>query len=424
MSNYHLPESNDTVNARKHPLPPWLLPLGLLAATNLFAPCVGHAATARTTVRASPLPHYELKISRDEWTRLQRSARSDERRPATFTAEGKDYAIGLRYRGDWARTWPKKPLKVFFTGDKEFEGQKVLNFNSCWRDPAFVREALAYHVYAACGVPSPKARMVRLNLNGQFYGLFVEVEQPDKAFVKRLNLKGAAIYKADSPGGASDERDLGTEAGFRAHYEKESRKQEGYGDLQEFCRALARATNTVEFFHRHVELPAYINYLAATALVQNWDYFNKNHFLVRDTLGSKKWLMIPWDLDRTFGDHWSGGFDHATLPLVLGTSARPGPTGWNQMFEAFFREPALRNQLLDRLETLLRDEFTTGKLFPLLDQWERDIKAEAALDRQRWPNREVGNLREGIAELKRYIDQRRAFLLREIRNERAAKRPR
>jgi hypothetical protein len=46
----------------------------------------------------------------------------------------------VRHRGQWARSWPKKPLKIFFNQDKLFEGHGSLNLNSGWRDPAFVRE--------------------------------------------------------------------------------------------------------------------------------------------------------------------------------------------------------------------------------------------------------------------------------------------
>jgi spore coat protein H len=250
-----------------------LLPASLLAAVGVLAPLLVGAATEAGGARTGSVPVYELKISAEEWTKLQRNPGSDERHPAKFIADGKEYSVGIRYRGDWARTWPKKPLKIFFEQDKAFEGNHVLNLNSCWRDPAFIREHLAYHVYAACGVPSSKTRMVRLHLNGQFHGLFVEVEQPDKSFLKRSNLKGAAIYKANSPSQRSDARDLGREPSFHAHWEKETRKDEDYRDLQTFCHELMTTTNVVDFFTTRVDLDEYINYLAATALVQNWDSF-------------------------------------------------------------------------------------------------------------------------------------------------------
>src|SRR5205085_6046486 len=159
------------------------------------------------------------------------------------------------------------PLKIFFEHEKLFNGQRCLNLNSAWRDPAFVRETLAYHVYAACGVPSPKSRMVRLDVNGKFRGLYVEVEQPDKTFLGRVHLKGACLFKAISRSNRADERDLGPEESFKSHYGLETQKSEGFGELLTFCGELARTTNTLEFFTRRVDLERYVNYLAATVLV-------------------------------------------------------------------------------------------------------------------------------------------------------------
>jgi hypothetical protein len=75
------------------------------------------------------------------------------------------------------------------------------------------------------------------------------------------------------------------------------------------------------------------------------------------------------------------------------------------MFDKLFNNATLRARLLDRLETLLQTEFTPEKLLPLLDQLESEIRADVALDRRRWPNRSA-DLHAGIAELKRYIDER------------------
>src|SRR5205085_11350338 len=165
-----------------------------------------------------------------------------------------------------------------------------------------------------------------------------------------------------------------------------------------------------------------INFLAGNALTQNWDWFSKNHFMVRDVANSNKWLAVPWDLDRTLGDHWSGPFDAADVPLQLGTAAQPHNIGWNKMYNAFWNEPTLRKRLLDRMEILLSTEFTTEKLFPLLDNWEAAMAADVALDRQRWPNRTGNDFHAGIAGVKTFIADRRAFLLQEIKNQRKAPR--
>jgi len=380
-----------------------------------------HGATADSERASnSALPLYELKMRPEDFRALERNPGSDQTHPATLIADGKVYTNAqVRYRGEWARSWPKKPLKIFFSRDQLFQGHHSVNLNSAWRDPAFVRETLAYHVYAACGVPASRSRMVQMQMNGRFYGLFVEVEQVDKPFLNRFGLKGASLFKAASDDNQADERDLGSESAFSRHYENETQKTNDVRELQSFCHELARATNTLVFFTRRVDLEKYINYLAATALVQHWDCFNKNHFLVYDRRGSGKWFVLPWDLDRTFGDHWNRGFASANLPILLGTQRLPGPTGWSRLQDRFFSEPALRARFLDRLAELLEKEFTTARLFPVLDRLESAIQEQAALDRRRWPG-SGEDLQSGMAGLKSYIERRRAYLQRELKQLRQA----
>lgn len=374
-----------------------------------------------TATRDSKLPIYELKMDPKDLRALEANPGSNETHPATLIAGGEIYTNAqVRFRGEWARSWPKKPLKIFFSRDQPFQGHYSLNLNSAWRDPAFVRETLAYHVYAACGVPASRSRMVRLHVNGQFRGLYAEVEQVDKTLLSRFQLKGAALFKATSDNNQADERDLGSEASFASHYENETSKTNGLRDLQLFCHELALATNTLDFFTRRVDLDKYINYLAASVLIQHWDGLNKNHFLVHDRRGSGKWFVLPWDLDRTFGDHWSHSFNHANLSILLGTRQAPAVTGWNRLQDRFLSEPALRAQFLDRLAELLEKEFTADKLFPVLDRLESDIGPEAALDRRRWPG-PAGDLHSGIAGVKSFIERRRTFLQNELTQLRQAR---
>ena len=79
----------------------------------------------------------------------------------------------------------------------------------------------------------------------------------------------------------------------------------------------------------------------------------------------------------------------------------------------FFGDMGLRLRFLNRLEELLEKEFTTEKLFPVLDRLESDISADAALDRARWPG-PTPDLHRGIAQVKSYIKRRRAFLQGEV----------
>lgn len=374
----------------------------------------------------SKLPIYEIRMKAEDLEMMDMNPRGEEMYPATFTANGVTYEnVKIRYRGQWARTWPKKPLKIFFNEDKQFEGQRRLNLNSSFRDPSFVRETVAYHVYRTAGVPASRSQLARVHMNGEFRGLYVQVEQPDKEFLKRNELKGMTIIKAASKVKESDERTYPTVERFRMHYEQETQKDEdAYGALKRFCDGLESAPDALKFFEENVDLERYVNYLAASALCQNWDQFNKNHFMVYDAKGSKKWFVLPWDLDRTMGDHWDWSFGRADLPVELGTSEMPGVTGWNRMMDKFFSHPELRKRLAKRIDDLLEKEFTPEKLDPVIDEMHAAMKPEAEMDYRRWPNlhgtewwrdEKVG-LEKSVQTVKQFVRDRRAFLKGEVAN--------
>ncbi|MCZ6792796.1 MAG: CotH kinase family protein [Planctomycetota bacterium] len=360
------------------------------------------------------LPLYFLVMNPEALRALDRRPFSNELRPATFIAEGEVYdRVRVRYRGSYARYWPKKSWKIVFNKDRRFGKHRRLNLNSGWRDPAFVREKVAYDIFDDSGSFSLRSRMVRLHVNGQFRGLFVEVEQPKESYLSRVGLGGAALYKTVSRQKKGDERDVGSAQAFRPHYELETRQDPScYDDLWRFCKELDGAEDIVAFFETRLDLDRYINYLAANALTQNWDAFNKNHFLAFARDGTGKWYVIPWDLDRTLGDHWKGSFTEATLPALLGIRRLPGATGWNRLQDRFLGEPALRKRFYDRLSELLRESFTEEKIWPRLDALKEAIAEEADLDRRRWGGDH--NWRGAIDDVKRFVSQRRAFLLSDL----------
>ena len=231
---------------------------------------------------ASPIPVYQLTIDSRSWDAIHRDARSNQTYAATLVADEHAYPVSVRCRGAYARSWRKKCYKFFLENEDGFQGQSRLNLNSAWQDVGYVRESLAYSVYEDLGVPASKTKFVRLDVNGEFWGLYVQVEQPDKAFLKKHGLEDAVLYKANSGDyKVSDQRELGSLEEYERFYEKETHKDKSHADLAEFCSELARARDVEAFFKAHVNLEQYVNYLCATALVQNWDCYNKNHFFAR-----------------------------------------------------------------------------------------------------------------------------------------------
>jgi spore coat protein H len=361
---------------------------------------------------ATKLPFYEIIIEPDLLRLLQANPYSNELQPAVFVAGGDVYDVGLRCRGAWARSWPKKCWKVVFRKDHPFEKQKRINLNSAWRDQAYIREPLAYEIFREAGSLSLRSRMVRLHVNGRFWGLFVEVEQPGKRLLGEWGIEGAILYKAASRSREGDERAFETPGEYAGHYTLETGKEQSHEELWRFCRGLEAAEDPARFLEERLDIDRYLDYACASVLTQNWDAYNKNHFLAFDAERSRKWSVIPWDLDRTLGDHWDWEFDVVSLPILSGTRAFPGTTGWNRLLDRFLEVPSFRKRFHDRLRRLLEETFTEEKLRPRIDALEEEIAAEADLDRRRWGG--DPDWRSAVEQLERYVTGRREFILSQL----------
>ncbi len=375
------------------------------------APAVAFAFFAIEPIETK-LPVYHLLMQPGALRSLESRAFSNDLWPAVFVADGEVYeGVRVRHRGAWARTWGKKPLKVVFPRTHPFGKVRRINLNSGWRDPAFIRECLAYEVYGLAGAPTLKSRPVRVQMNGEFYGLSIEVEHPRKRTLRRLGIERASLWKASSGSNMADERPFGSLGEFQTHYSLEVGSEEDWRRLADFCRGLSEAEDPAAHLEAKLDIESYLNSIAASAFLQNWDAFNKNHFVAHDP-ATGRWHAIPWDLDRTLGDHWNWRFDVASLSLLLGTEQFPGPTGWNRLLDRFLSVPAFRRRFEEKLAALLRDVFTEEKLGRRIDELAASVAADIGEDRRRWGGE--ADFDEGIRQLKRVIAERRKFLLDEL----------
>jgi spore coat protein CotH len=360
---------------------------------------------------ASRLPVYRLQVSPAALAAMDNNPFSNELHPALFFDGARGVEAQIRYRGAWGRNWAKKPIKVILANGAEHRGRRRFNLNSAYRDESFLREPLAYEVYRLAGAPSLESRLVRVQMNDEFWGLFVEVEQPKKSYLRELGMRGGLLFKAASRAARADERALPLVEALARDYTVEVGDPGDLGQLWRFTRALEESTNVAEFFADRMNVEAYINYACATVLVQNWDGFNKNHFLAADRGGAGKWTVVPWDLDRTFGDHWSQRFDVATTSHLLGTRRFPGTTGYNRLLDRFLSEPDLRHAFEARLRQLLAQEFTPAKIGARIDALQSEIAPEARLDRARWGG---SSWTQAVERVRRFVSDRHAFLLHEL----------
>jgi hypothetical protein len=118
--------------------------------------------------------------------------------------------VGVRIRGNTSYTAlpagsQKFSLKIetdHFVPDLEVMGYDDINLNNGFRDPTFSREVV-YNNYVAQFIPNPRANHAIVTINGQNWGVYINVQQVDKRMLRAYfeDDDGLRINCANNPNG-------------------------------------------------------------------------------------------------------------------------------------------------------------------------------------------------------------------------------
>ncbi|HKX60969.1 MAG TPA: lamin tail domain-containing protein, partial [Verrucomicrobiae bacterium] len=293
-------------------------------------------------------------------------------------------------------------------------------------DKAYVRQIMAYETFAKAGVPTHFAFFVRVEQNGQFFGIFDLVEKGDDNFLERNGLDPlGALYKVYLP--------LTNAYGGVA--EKKTRHSEPNDDLNDLVNGVSLTGQPLRrYVCDNIDIPEVINFLATIQLVQNEDCcWFKNYYLYRDTRGSGEWQMFPWDLDLTFGRTFGffvlnnqvvNGYFNTNIFWTNAYYTQRRSTydyiGVSQpIVNALFIMPETYDMFLRRWTTVQLEFLRTNATHPLLLGFERridelvsEIRSDAALDFAKWGNWfPTQNLDVAVQVLKNeYLARRRGWI--------------
>jgi hypothetical protein len=227
--------------------------------------------------------------------------------PGTVGAFTTPTMVGIRLKGKYGSFRDlahKAGFKIKFNFEnalgekgKKFLGLKKMTLNNMVQDTSQIHERLAYEAFRSVGVPSPRTGYAYLEVNGEDFGLHLNIETTDDvALEKRLGafdhlFEGA--YGSDvAPGGAgSFEIDEGDEGDV--------------GDLNALIAAVngsdpAGFSDRVRPFADLVEMT---RMWAVERYLGHWDGYTtkNNYYLVSDPSG--RFQMLPWGTDQTWDDH-------------------------------------------------------------------------------------------------------------------------
>ena len=94
----------------------------------------------------------------------------------------------MRIRGETTRYAPKKSLKIKFSSAPFDNGRYKINLNADYGDKSYIHSFLTRTIFHAAGIPCFDAEHVRLYLNGNYLGLYLQVENMDEQFLEARGL--------------------------------------------------------------------------------------------------------------------------------------------------------------------------------------------------------------------------------------------
>ena len=229
------------------------------------------------------------------------------------------FPVGFRLRGNTSLFSAKKSFKVSFNtfeSGSQFQGVEKLNLNGEHNDVSVMRAKLCWEMYRDIGVPASRTSHVEVYVNGEYMGIYLNVEHIDEEFIKkRYTDKVGNLYKCLWPatleylGPEPDAYKL-TSNGRRVYELKTNLERDDYSRFARFMEVLHN-TSDEEFacsIERVFNVDDYLKVAALDVLTGNWDGYivNKNNYYLYENSLTGRMEYIPYDLDNTLGVDWFG----------------------------------------------------------------------------------------------------------------------
>ena len=287
-----------------------------------------------------------INFEHDDWDQeLSAFYNSDVEVPATLIIDGQEYPdVGIHYRGKssyfMVPAGYKRSLNVsldYVHDEQRFQSYRTLNLLNLHGDDSLLSSVLYSHI-ARHYIPAPEANLVRVVINGENWGVYGNVEQFNKDFL-RANFgtaEGVRWKVTGSPFGDGGLRYLGDDVEeYRRRYTIKSKDDDAsWQALIELCRVLDQTPpdELEAALEPILDIDSTLWFLALdVALVNSDGYWTRasDYSLYRDPAG--RFHVIPHDMNEAIreGRSFGGGRGRRGPPGVSrgGTQGSPPSEG-------------------------------------------------------------------------------------------------
>jgi len=85
-----------------------------------------------------------------------------------------------------------------YVDGQTYYGMKKLNLNNIYADATYMKDYISYEIFRAAGVDASLTSYVSLSINGEFFGLYIAIENVDESYLGRTTDGEGELYKPEN----------------------------------------------------------------------------------------------------------------------------------------------------------------------------------------------------------------------------------
>lgn len=302
---------------------------------------------------ATQIPSYFLTIEEKHLNVLRENLLNNMTVPAKLKIGNTTNWVNISYRGAYTRKFRKRSYQINFNDMNNILKARTIHINAEYRDPSLIRNKLSLDFFQNLGVLTPDTEFINLYRNGEFKGVYLQLESVDDLFLEKRKLPIGPIYYAENnDANFSFTRNEKPKQSLLSGYRQVIGTPLDNHFLREFI-TLINTTSSSQFTKKiseHLNIPQYFSWLSGAVCTMNNDGFTHNYSLYRNSVTSL-FEILPWDYDATWGRKVNGGImDHTYVPI----EGKPG----NKLNDFLLQQAYFRKIYKEKLEEILETIFT------------------------------------------------------------------
>jgi hypothetical protein len=308
------------------------------------------------------------KTSIENVTWNEQTSGKEYKYTGTLVVDGEVFDhIGYRARGGvWRYAMGKNMWKFSLPGDHllharddfgrsyPFPWSKV-NLRACIQQGDYGQrgeqgmfESVGFRLFNLVGAAAPNTHWIHLRIidepeetpsnqyRGDFWGLYLAIEDEDGHFLKNHGLPNGNLYKMEGGTGFLEHQGTG--------------QVTNRSDLHKFKVAYLQGNPSDDWWRTNLELQTYYSYRSICECIHHYDIGEGKNYDYFHNPQTERWTVIPWDIDLTWADNMYGNGEEPFKRRVLS-------------------HPAFRLEYQNRLREIRDLLFNPEQMGPIIDEY-------------------------------------------------------